>query len=146
VWQSDRKMVAEGSWLSSQFLSGGFHSGFIYYLGAGCPAGFPFALLITVNPAASTPVPVSFSWLHSASLLSSCQMFPGKSCWKQSLQQKFLLLLTLLLIRVLQRNAGLGNTPVFSLLFWQRSHSSGQAPVSSWADRGPCFRLYLLGS
>lgn len=27
----------------------------------GCPAGFPFALLITVNPAASTAAPVSFS-------------------------------------------------------------------------------------
>lgn len=27
----------------------------------GCPAGFPFALLITVNPATSTAAPVSFS-------------------------------------------------------------------------------------
>lgn len=95
-------MAAEESWLPAIFLSG-----FIYYLGGGCPAGFPFALLITVNPAASTAVPVSFSWLpgQSVSLLSSCQMFPGKSCWKENLWRKFLLLLTLLLIRVLQRNA-----------------------------------------
>lgn len=54
-------MAAEGSWLSCQLLSGSFLSDFIYCLGAGCPAGFPFALLITVNPAASTAVPVSFS-------------------------------------------------------------------------------------
>lgn len=54
-------MAAEGTWLPAIFLSGSFLSGFIYYLGAGCPAGFPFALLITVNPAASTAVPVSFS-------------------------------------------------------------------------------------
>lgn len=141
-------MAAKGSWLPAIFLSG-----FIYYLGAGCPAGFPFALLITVNPAASTAVPDSFSWLpgQSVSLLSSCQMFYGKSCWKENLWRKFLLLLTLLLIRVLQRNARSSqhvHSCVLTALtrLWQGPHSSGQAQVSSWADRGPCSGLYLLGT
>lgn len=79
-WQRRR----EGSGLPAIFLSG-----FIHYLGASCPAGFPFALLITVNPAASTAVPVSFSWLPRPISISSQLM--SDVLWEVLLKRKFMM-------------------------------------------------------